>query len=106
MWRSNWGSSSQWLLFGSLPDGGPAGAPSRSFERVARHNGIVVVRAAPRTGAAVMTRPDGLPIFLTAAEAASVLRTTPKAIYVMVERRQLPGVTRIGRRLLVRTELL
>ncbi len=53
-----------------------------------------------------MTRPDGLPIFLTAAEAADLLRTTRKAIYVMIERGQLPGVTRIGKRVLVRTETL
>ena len=45
-----------------------------------------------------MTRPDGLPLYLKAEEAAVLLRTTRKAIYVMIERRQLPGVTRIGRR--------
>lgn len=48
------------------------------------------------TGAAV-------PAFLTPLEAAQLLRTTRKAIYVMIERRQLPGVTRIGRRVLFRT---
>jgi excisionase family DNA binding protein len=48
-------------------------------------------------------RPDDLPIYLTPDEAASLLRTTRKAIYVMIERRQLPGVTRIGRRVLVRS---
>jgi len=53
-----------------------------------------------------MTRPDGLPIYLTAQEAADVLRTSRKAVYVMIERRQLPGVSRIGRRLLIRTESL
>jgi excisionase family DNA binding protein len=53
-----------------------------------------------------MTRPDGLPIYLTPDEAADLLRTSRKAIYVMVERRQLPGVARIGRRVLVRTESL
>ena len=49
---------------------------------------------------------DGLPIYLTADEAADVLRTTRKAIYVMVERRQLPGVKKIGKRILIRTETL
>ena len=40
-------------------------------------------------------------------EVAVLLRTTPKAIYAMVERRQLPGVRRIGRRVLFcRTTLL
>ncbi len=49
-----------------------------------------------------MKRRDDLPIYLTPSEAASLLRTTRKAIYVMIERRQLPGVTRIGRRVLIR----
>ena len=47
-----------------------------------------------------------LPVFLTAVETADLLRTTRKAIYVMAERGQLPGVTRIGRRLLVRRDAL
>jgi excisionase family DNA binding protein len=51
-------------------------------------------------------RPDGLPIYLTPDETADLLRTTRKAIYVKIERRQLPGVTHIGRRLLIRTESL
>ena len=38
-------------------------------------------------------------------EVATLLRTTPKAIYAMVERRSLPGVVRIGRRVLVRHEV-
>ena len=46
---------------------------------------------------------DGLPIFLRPEEAADLLRTTRKAIYVMVERRQLPGVRKIGKRILIRT---
>jgi excisionase family DNA binding protein len=54
----------------------------------------------PRTGAP--TRPA--PIFLTADETASLLRTSRKAVYAMAERAQLPGVTRIGRRLLVRRD--
>ena len=37
-----------------------------------------------------MTRSDGLPIYLTTDDAADLLRTTRKAIYVMIERRQLP----------------
>ena len=39
-------------------------------------------------------------------EVAALLRTTPKAIYAMVERHSLPGVVRIGRRVLVRREVL
>ena len=49
---------------------------------------------------------SALPMLLTADEAASLLRTTRKAIYAMVERKQLPGVTRIGRRVLVRQDVL
>jgi excisionase family DNA binding protein len=46
-------------------------------------------------------------MFLTAAEVAGVLRTSPKAIYTMIERGQLPGVRRVGRRVLVkRSDLL
>ena len=46
------------------------------------------------------------PNLLTPMEVADVLRTTKKAIYAMVERAQLPGVVRIGRRVLVREEAL
>jgi excisionase family DNA binding protein len=44
------------------------------------------------------------PVLLTVDEAADLLRTTRRAIYIMVDRRQLPGVTRIGRRLLFRAD--
>src|SRR4051794_7347382 len=54
----------------------------------------------------VVKRPDGLPIYLTAIEAADLLRTTRKAIYVMIERRRLPGVKKIGRRVLIHTQTL
>lgn len=37
---------------------------------------------------------------------AHVLRTSRKAIYTMVERRQLPGIVRLGRRVLVRQDAL
>lgn len=45
-----------------------------------------------------------LPVLLTMDEAADLLRTTRRAIYAMVERRQLPGVVRIRRRVLVRAD--
>ena len=53
-----------------------------------------------------MKGPDGLPIYLTPDDAAALLRTTRKAIYVKIERHQLPGVVRIGKRLLIRTQSL
>lgn len=42
------------------------------------------------------------PMLLTVQEVAVVLRTSPKAVYALVERGQLPGICRIGRRVLVR----
>ena len=44
-----------------------------------------------------------LPVLITVDEAAYLLRTTRRAIYMMLERHQLPGVTRIGRRVLFRS---
>jgi excisionase family DNA binding protein len=51
---------------------------------------------------AMRTR-EALPLLLTATETATILRTTRKAVYAMFERGLLPGVTRIGRRVLVRS---
>jgi excisionase family DNA binding protein len=45
-----------------------------------------------------------LPMLLTVDEAATLLRTTRRAIYAMTERRQLPGVIRIRRRVLFRAD--
>lgn len=54
-----------------------------------------------------MSSRESLPLLLTVNETAAFLRTTRKAVYVMIERGLLPGVTRIGRRVLVRsTDLL
>jgi excisionase family DNA binding protein len=47
-----------------------------------------------------------LPILLTVDEAADLLRTTRRAIYAMIARRQLPGVVRVRRRVLLRTDAL
>ncbi len=53
-----------------------------------------------------MSASTGGRLLLTTSEVADILRTSPAAIYAMVERRQLPGVTRIGRRILVRRDAL
>jgi excisionase family DNA binding protein len=47
-----------------------------------------------------------MPALLTPNEVADALRTSRKAIYAMIERAQLPGVVRIGRRVLVREAAL
>lgn len=47
--------------------------------------------------------PAEVPLLMTVEDVAKLLRTTTRAIYAMVERRQLPGVVRIGRRVLFRT---
>lgn len=44
-----------------------------------------------------------MPMLLTVADAADLLRTTRRAVYAMLERRQLPGVIRIRRRVLIRS---
>lgn len=46
-----------------------------------------------------------VPALLTASEVAEVLRTSRKAVWAMIQRKQLP-VTRIGRRVLVSSEAL
>ena len=56
-----------------------------------------------KPGPSVRTR-DMLPVLLTVDEAAALLRTTRRAIYSMIERRQLPGVIRIRRRVLFRAD--
>jgi excisionase family DNA binding protein len=53
-----------------------------------------------------MSRLDELPPLLTVDDAAALLRTTRKAVYVMIARGLLPGVTRLGRRVLVRSDRL
>ena len=45
-------------------------------------------------------------ILLTVDETAALLRTSRKAVYALIERRQIPGVTRLGRRVLVRSDEL
>jgi excisionase family DNA binding protein len=80
--------------------------PSRRYADV-RHRRIGAIKRFGAPGdevGATVTRPDGLPLYLTTEDAASLLRTTRKAVYVLIERCQLPGVRRIGRRVLIRTQ--
>ena len=49
---------------------------------------------------------DNLPALLTCCEVAELLRTSKKAIWAMAERGQLPGIVRIGRRVLFRQDTL
>lgn len=51
-------------------------------------------------------RADTLPMLLTVDDTADLLRTTRRAVYAMVERRQLPGVIRLRRRVLFRADVL
>ena len=71
---------------------------------------IAITSSRRRQHAARIERSESssrLPALLTPAEVASLLRTSRCAIYAMIERSQLPGVVRIGRRVLLReTDLL
>lgn len=51
-----------------------------------------------------MTGTSTLPMLLTADETATLLRTTRTAVYAMVARGQVPGITRLGRRVLFRSD--
>ena len=57
-------------------------------------------------GRVEMTSHFGLPVLLTPDEVAELLRTSRSAVYAMTERGQLPGVTRLGRRVLYRRDVL
>jgi excisionase family DNA binding protein len=52
------------------------------------------------------TAAEAKPTLMTPGEVAVFLRTSRKAIYAMIERGQLPGIIRIGRRVLIRQEEL
>ena len=49
---------------------------------------------------------DSLPMFLQVEEVADLLRVSRKAVYAMVERDEIPGVMKIGRRLRFRRDVL
>ena len=54
--------------------------------------------------AAAMLSGSNLSLLLTADEVADLLRTTRVAVYALVARKQIPGITRLGRRVLFRRD--
>lgn len=72
-------------------------------ERRPRHSGAGWQFASVRRSALVPGGAEALPVLLTVDDVAQLLRTSNRAIYAMVERHQLPGIVRIGRRVLFRT---
>lgn len=66
-------------------------APPRSPGR----NRLAATSSAPSSSA---------PVLLTTEDVATLLRTTRRAVYAMLERGQLPGIIRIGRRVLIRQD--
>jgi excisionase family DNA binding protein len=52
------------------------------------------------------SRMKRMPMLMKTDEVADLLRTSRKAVYAIIERGQLPGVTRIGKRVLVRSDAL
>lgn len=75
---------------------GAAATPPNPAGRTTTHSDRRLPRPAPRCREASASLPE----LADVAEVAAWLKTTPKAIYAMVERAQLPGAVRIGRRLL------
>ena len=61
------------------------------------------LRVAEHSASSDIESPSPLPMLLTIDEAAVLLRTSRRAVYAMIARRQLPGVVRIRRRVLVRS---
>jgi excisionase family DNA binding protein len=49
-----------------------------------------------------MSNENDLPLLLTVEEMAALLRTSRQVIYNMISEFKLPGVTRVGRRVLFR----
>jgi excisionase family DNA binding protein len=77
-------------------------ATSQSAERVLRRKfHLPAARSSSEDTHAPL--PD-LPWLLTVDDVAALLRTTPKGIYIMAARGLLPGITRIGRRVLFRRD--
>jgi excisionase family DNA binding protein len=78
--------------------------PSAPPIRLVRSAGQPVA-ARPGDATSIKRPQSELPTLLTCLETANLLRTSMKAVYAMVERRQVPFV-RIGRRVLFRRDSL
>jgi excisionase family DNA binding protein len=81
---------------------GPARVSLIPGERESVHRAPARDRAVWRSLGARVSASGGRPALLTADELAELLRTTRGAVYSAVERAQIPGVVRLGRRLLFR----
>ena len=51
----------------------------------------------------MLSKPS-MPLLANVEEVAEMFRTSPTAIYAMAARGKFPGITRVGRRLLCRTD--
>lgn len=81
----------------------PSRAPPTSAKPLRR---LATPDQAEQTTVSTTTSSGRVPLFLTPGEVAEVLRTSRKAIYGLIERKALPGVVRVGRRVLVRRTTL
>lgn len=82
----------------------PAGEVSNRLVEAARPAADLRTAAEPANASHDAQRDP--PLLLTPSEVAALLRTTRGAVYAMTARAELPGVTRIGTRLLFRRAVL
>lgn len=87
------------VLARSEPESAVSTAPDTNLSP--SQHGSLTSRTNPTTSSAAQLETDELPPLLTVEEVAVLIRTTPKSVYTMIDRGQLPGVTRLGRRLRV-----
>jgi excisionase family DNA binding protein len=71
---------------------------------VMRSQELIAQSSARGTGVPRVGSTADLPWLLTTDDVATLLRTSRKSVYAMVERGLLPGITRIGRRVLIRRD--
>ncbi len=91
---------------GQEQDDLPSPSSHPSQEREARPDRRLLLRPRRVRQRAAPAPPAGPQVFLTVSETADLLRTTKAAVYSLIERRLIPGVVRLGRRVLVDRETL